>query len=32
MAYIVKYDKKALKSILKLDKKSQKQIKLISRK
>ena len=27
MAYIVKYDKRALKSILKLDKKSQKQIK-----
>ena len=27
MAYIVKYDKRALKSILKLDKKSRKQIK-----
>ena len=27
MAYIVEYDKRALKSILKLDKKSQKQIK-----
>ena len=27
MSYIVKYDKRALKSILKLDKKSQKQIK-----
>ena len=27
MAYIVEYDRRALKSILKLDKKSQKQIK-----